>query len=548
MGTVAATIAPWQNVSTVVTVSGRSPVQLDSVTRVRNSGLDFSGPLSKDLQLLEQRSNAQGGTVSFVSPAQIVSVRQNQIAQLKLQASDIGRFVYVIDYHHLLAWDGQSLSFADGGNNYCVFSDHGPPSASGWVPCQGQQVTYLLGNGGLGRKTLEPIARKPGFLQLGSGQGEYLPPVAPGIGGYTVPSVTGNGVTGTGVTGTGSVGGSASVGTSINGSSVSISGCTIGGNATSPSGIAIGGSITFGISHIGISGSATIASGVSLGGSIVFSIGTLFTAGAVGAGTLGVGGTATVATSLNGGLGAAGVTGTTTGDSGSVGGAVFGATLGILGGGSGAGHSVTAGVGSPFTASDGGDIDSATGALSLSGSVGSWGGGGSGGDWGGGTIGAGSFVVSYSSIASGLSLSSNSVNLSLTSITGSPTFTTMLSMNPSNLNSFILNTLVTPSLTVPSFGLYMDPSALNSAINLSALVTPSMTIPAAGLTFQGGSASISGMTLSSGVVDISLVTVPALTIPHLSIPALTIPSLTVVATSTDTGTPPAWEFQAWFRI
>lgn len=494
-------VAPWQNITAPITIPGRSALNLDSVTRVRNFKADFAVPLAKDLEALAAQVNKLTAQVSLTVPAQIVSVRQGQIAALKLSATDAGRFVYVTDFYHLLQWDGGQFHWAGEESNWFAYSDHGPPKAGGFVPCHGQQVTYLLQNGKVASRVLPDTYRRPGFLQLGSGDGVWEAAVAPTVSGTA--SVTGTcTITGTGTITSGSC--------SVTNLPVSASGnLSITGTGITISGIGVGGSVSPGVS-IALGGSATLTS-TALGGSCYWVASDYTNAASVNTALTGTGSWSTS------GIGIPTASISTGSLGGSVGGSIIGGSASISYGG-GAGTSA-----GPFFvdtgdfASNGGDIDGAISSIGLSVSFGTWGGSVSyGGPSVSVTYSAGTWPVSPGTMAlySGALFYSGSTDVS-----------------------------------VNTFGLYVN----SNAITTSTLYVPSFTLYASsGLTITYTTPSISGMTLTAATINGGGLTVSGTGTISGTVAVTGTGTITgsgpVTATVSNTGTPPAWAFQAWFRI
>ena len=142
----------------------------------------------------------QNNSWQFVS-----GVSRGTLAELPtLGLTDAGYQYQVIDYAHLLNWDGTSWSFAPGdpGSGFMQLFEI-TPSQPGWALYAGQQVYYLQPNGTLATITLPDLVNHPSFL-VGGPANTAINPATPitatGSGGsistattgVTIPSDTGN--------------------------------------------------------------------------------------------------------------------------------------------------------------------------------------------------------------------------------------------------------------------------------------------------------------------------------------------------------------------
>ena len=405
--------------------------------------------------------------------------QQAQISGLRLGRGDQNTRVHVTDYCHILYWDGQRFWFdGDDGSDFYVLRDSSSNIPSvGWHAADGSTVSFLKQDGTLGSKTLMNSVSQSGYISIGTGTGGFSSAVAPTINGSA--SLSGFSLSGSGSVGTG-ISGSATVGT------------TISGSATVASGVAIGGSITFGSSHIPLSGSVTI-SALGVGGSATVASSTGYANANLDIATFSVGGSASwaendytsnaSATVYTGGLSA-------------------GLNVG----------SVSASYTAPFLSSGSdlmGDTDTSS---AITGS-------------------SATFSAFYSS--GGLSYSAGpSISVNIGSVTVSGPAAGQVTHNHTFSSSVNISglTVTGGSLTNTQ---YIAPADLNSAIVLSALVTPTLTVPAAGLSLASGTVPASGLSLSSGTVSLSGVTISG--------------SGTLTATAGTNGTPATYGMQLWYR-
>lgn len=176
--------------STIIPFGTKSPLNLSSVSRVRNASKDYPQALASDLENIQRVINELHKTLATVPvmnthPEQILVTNQAGIAALKLSGGDTGKFVYVTDYYHMLAWDGTEFSFADGGSNYYTVADENPAiggtaSGGGWLAVDGSEtVNFLQVNGKLGTRNLADTVGNPSYLKVGTGTGALNSPVAP---------------------------------------------------------------------------------------------------------------------------------------------------------------------------------------------------------------------------------------------------------------------------------------------------------------------------------------------------------------------------------
>lgn len=179
----------------------QSPLSLDSVTRVRQSGTVFSNPLANDLQKMEQMLNTlqkevtalqnAAGIVVPVTPSTISDfifppepawrddgAMDVAIEALTLAAAPVARglppqiivctqatypaltgvdpvFVYVTDYAHLIYWNGSAGAFV-GDNPGCLSLWENNPG-TGYHLYDGTTVSYLKADGTTGTTALPDL-------------------------------------------------------------------------------------------------------------------------------------------------------------------------------------------------------------------------------------------------------------------------------------------------------------------------------------------------------------------------------------------------------
>jgi hypothetical protein len=61
-----------------------------------------------------------------------------------LGPNDLGFLLYVVDFNHLLRWNGSAWGFGPGDVGNGFYRDFAiAPQEPGWVACTGQATTYL---------------------------------------------------------------------------------------------------------------------------------------------------------------------------------------------------------------------------------------------------------------------------------------------------------------------------------------------------------------------------------------------------------------------
>ncbi len=114
----------------------------------------------------------------------------------RLGTTDAGTRIQVIDYGHVLVWDGSKLDFdpLDAGSNYFVMAPAAPKSV-GYHLCDGSVVQFLQADGNLSPAvTLPNLAATPGYGKLGPAYAAVITPATP-------PTVVNPGATGEAFTG-----------------------------------------------------------------------------------------------------------------------------------------------------------------------------------------------------------------------------------------------------------------------------------------------------------------------------------------------------------
>lgn len=200
----------------------QSPISLDSVTRVRQSGSVFSNPLANDLQKIEQMLNtlqkevAALETAAGVTPVTPTAVsdfiflpdpvwRDDGAMDVALQALTLASvpaapaaapqiiictqatypvlagypavFVYVTDYAHIIYWDGTAGAFV-GDNPGCLSLWESNPGV-GYHLYDGTTVNYLKADGTTGSAALPDLTSAGALAAFLEGGGTNSGPTAP---------------------------------------------------------------------------------------------------------------------------------------------------------------------------------------------------------------------------------------------------------------------------------------------------------------------------------------------------------------------------------